>query len=64
MITSDVAGYSVSTMANRGDYSDDNNGVIVALVTLLAIAVIGLVVSIVINVVIGVKLERLKFVCN
>ena len=51
-------------MANRGDYSDDNNGVIITAATLLAIAVIGLVVSIVINVVIGVKLERSKFVCN
>ena len=37
-------------MANRGDYSDDNNGVIISVATLLAIAVIGLVVSIVINI--------------
>ena len=32
------------------DDSDDNNGVIIALVTLLVIAVIGLVISVVINV--------------
>ena len=50
MTTSDVDSYSVSTVANRGDYSDNNNGVIIALATLMAIAVIGLVVSIVINV--------------
>ena len=37
-------------MASCGDDSDDNNGVITALATLLAIAVIGLVISIVINV--------------
>ena len=49
MMTSNVASYSVSKMANRGDYSDDNNGVIITAATLLAIAVIGLM-SIVINI--------------
>ena len=49
MMTSNVASYSISTMANRGDYSDDNNGVIITAATLLAIAVIGLL-SIVINI--------------
>ena len=42
--------YIVTTEANSGDDSDDNNGAIGALATLLAIAVIGLVISAVINV--------------
>ena len=36
--------------ASSDGSSDDNNGVIIALATLLAIAIIGLVISVVINV--------------
>ena len=40
--------FSIEVRSDSG--SDDNNGVIIALATLLAIAVIGLVISVVINV--------------
>ena len=48
--------------ANSGDDSDDNNGVIIALATVMVIAIIGLVISIVINVFLGVKLKQSRCV--
>ena len=42
--------------------SDDNNGVIIALATLLAIAVIGLVISVVINVFLVVQRKQSRCV--
>ena len=42
--------------------SDDNNGVNIVLVTLLAIAVIGLVISVVINVCLVVQRKQSRFV--
>ena len=50
-----------SAEADSND-SDDNNGVIIALATVMAIAVIGLVISIVINVFIIVKLKQSRCV--
>ena len=48
-----------STEANCGDDSDDNNGAITALTTIMVIAIIGLMISKVINVfLIGVKLKQ------
>ena len=54
--------YIVLLEANCGDDSDDNNGVITALATVMVIAVIGLVISIVINVFLGVKLKQSRCV--
>ena len=48
--------------ASSDGNSDDNNGVIIALAILFAIAVIGLVISVVINVFLVVKLKQSRYV--
>ena len=59
-----IASCIVSTEANCncGDDSDDINGVNIALATVMVIAVIGLVISIVINVIVIVKLKQSRCV--
>ena len=47
---------------NTGDNTDDNNGVNIALATIMVIAIIGLVTSIVINVFVIVKLKQSRCV--
>ena len=51
-----------STGEKCGDDSDDNNGVIIALATLLVIAIIGLVISIVVNVLFVVQRKQSRCV--
>ena len=68
-----IASYVVSTEANSDDDPDDCNGVIITSITLLAIAIIGLVISIVINVFLVVQCKQSRcvvisidssYVCN
>ena len=54
--------YIVSVEAKCSDDSDDNNGVITALATVMVIAVIGLVISIVINVFLAVQRKQSRCV--
>ena len=51
-----------SVGASSDGSSDDNNGVIIALATIATIAVIGLVISVVINVFLVVKLKQSRCV--
>ena len=51
-----------SIEANNGDDPDDDNGVITGLATVMAIAVIGLVISFVINVFVIVKVKQSRCV--
>ena len=54
--------YIVSLEANNGDDSDDSNGANTGLATVMVITIIGLVISIVINVFLGVKLKQSRCV--
>ena len=53
---------STDANCNCGDNTDDNNGVNIALATIMVIAIIGLVTSIVINVFVIVKLKQARCV--
>ena len=53
-----------STESDSEDGSDDNNAVIIALATLLATVVLGLLSCMVINVLLVVKLKQLRCVSN
>ena len=53
-----------STESDSEDGSDDNNAVIIALATLLAIVILGLFSCMVINMLLVVKLKQLRCVSN